>query len=107
MVLGANQLSFAPLLHLVADQLKVPVESWPDYGDRPQTRREHLAELQTVFGFELFTTVHHRLAVEELTETAMQTDRGIVLAGRLVEMGLQRSTVVDWIVCSRLRKRAA
>jgi hypothetical protein len=64
----------------VAGQIKIPVEHWAGYGDRAQTRREHLVELQTVFGFEAFTTLHHRLAVQELTETAMQTNKGIVLA---------------------------
>ena len=36
---------FPPLLKLVADQLKVSVESWDEYGQREQTRREHLVEL--------------------------------------------------------------
>jgi hypothetical protein len=30
------------------------------------------------FGFAPFTTAHHKLAVEELIETAMQTDKGVV-----------------------------
>jgi TnpA family transposase len=47
-VLGVDQLPFPPLLHLVAGQLKIPVEQWAEYGDRAQTRREHLVELQTV-----------------------------------------------------------
>ena len=34
-----------------------------------------LVELQTLFDFEPFTTVHHRLAVQELIETAMQVSR--------------------------------
>lgn len=85
-VLGVDELPSAPLLHLVADQMKIPVENWAEYGGRAQTRREHLVELQTLFDFESFTTVHHRLAVQELIETAMQTDRGIVLAMRLVEL---------------------
>ena len=70
-VLGVDQLPFPPLLHLVAGQLKIPVEHWAEYGDRAQTRREHLVELQTVFGFVPFTTAHHKLAVDELIETAM------------------------------------
>ena len=49
-LLGVDQPLFLPLLKLVADQLKVGVESWNDYGQREQTRREHLVELQTVFG---------------------------------------------------------
>jgi len=48
------------LLKLIADQLKVGVESWDGYGEREQTRREHLTELQTVFGFQTFTMRHCR-----------------------------------------------
>ena len=90
-VLGVNQLPLPALLHLVANQLKIPVECWAEYGERAQTRREHLVELQKVFGFEPFTRGHHRLAVEELMETAMQTDKGIVLATALVEMLRERA----------------
>ena len=67
-----------PLLKLVADQLKVSVESHPCGAE--QTRREHLVELQTVFGFQPFTMGHYRQAVQLLTEMALQTDKGIVLA---------------------------
>ena len=49
-ILGVDEPPFPPLLKLVADQLKVSVESWDEYGQREQTRREHLVELQTVFG---------------------------------------------------------
>ena len=54
---GVDQPPSLPLLKLVADQLKVGVESWNDYGQREQTRREHLVELQTVF-IELRRRVH-------------------------------------------------
>ena len=74
-ILGVDQPPFQPLLKLVADQLKVGVESWDDYGQREQTRREHLVELQTVFGFQPFTMSHYRQAVHTLTELAMQTDK--------------------------------
>lgn len=92
-ILGVDQPPFPPLLKLVADQLKVNVESWDDYGQREQTRREHLAELQTVFGFQSFTMSHYRQAVHTLTELAMQTDKGIVLAGALIEH-LRRQSVI-------------
>lgn len=84
-VLGPGELPFSPLLHLVAAQLKIPVEKWTEYGDRAQTRREHMVELQTVFGSKSFTMSHHRVAVQDLAETALQTDTGIVLAGAVVE----------------------
>jgi TnpA family transposase len=84
-VLDRGELPFPPMLHLVAAQLKIPVEKWAEYGDRAQTRREHMVELQTLFGFRSFTTSHHRAAVQDLMETALQTDTGIVLANVVVE----------------------
>jgi hypothetical protein len=50
-ILSVDEPPFPPLLKLVADPLKVNVESWDEYGHREQTRREHLIELQTAFGF--------------------------------------------------------
>src|SRR5574344_1639442 len=92
-ILGVDELPFPPLLRIVASQLKVPVESWDEYGQREQTRREHLVELQTVFGFQPFTMGHYRQAVHTLTELAMQTDKGIVLASALIGH-LRRQSVI-------------
>ena len=91
--LGVDEPPFPPLLRMVAAQLKVPVESWNDYGQREQTRREHLVELQTVFGFKPFTMSHYRQAVHTLTEMALQTDKGIVLASTLIE-NLRRQSII-------------
>ena len=84
-MLGVEDEPFAPLLRMVAAQLKVSSQIWADYGQREQTRREHLVELQSVFGFETFTTRHYRPNVHALGELALQTDKGIVLATALVE----------------------
>jgi TnpA family transposase len=91
--LGVDEPPFPPLLKLVADQLKVGVESWQEYGQREQTRREHLVELQAAFGFQPFTMSHYRQAVHTLTKLAMQTDKGIVLASALIEH-LRRQSVI-------------
>ena len=40
----------APLLRIVADQLKLTGDIWNDYGQRAETRREHLLELQSAYG---------------------------------------------------------
>ena len=37
--LGTREKPFFPLLEIVAAQLKVPVESWNEYGQRAETRR--------------------------------------------------------------------
>lgn len=92
-ILGADEQPFAPLLSLVAMQLKVSPESWDEYGRRDQTRREHLVELQAVFGFQSFTMRHYRLAVRGLDELGWQTDKGIVLASALVG-NLRRQSIL-------------
>jgi TnpA family transposase len=92
-MLGAEAVPFTPLLRMVAAQLKVPADTWGQYGERAETRREHLLELQTVFGFQTFTTRHYRPAVHGLDELAAQTDKGIVLATALVE-SLRRQGVL-------------
>ena len=84
-ILGAGQTPFLPLLSFVAEQIEVPLERWEKYGQREQTRREHLVELQTIFGFRLFTMSYYRQVVKTLTELALQTDKGIVLARFLIE----------------------
>lgn len=52
-----------------------------------------MVELQTVFGFQPFTMSYYRQAVHTLTELAMQTDKGIVLASALIEH-LRRPSVI-------------
>ncbi len=68
MMLAVDAEPFAPLLRLVATQLKVPPEAWKDCGQRAETRREHLLERQSVFGFQPFTTRHYRPSVNRLDE---------------------------------------
>ena len=83
-VLAADAPPFAPLLRMVAAQVKVPADVWGRYSERAETRREHLLELQAVLGLQSFTTQHYRPAVHSLGELAWQTDKGIVLAASLV-----------------------
>ena len=92
-ILGLEDVPFRPLLQMVAVQLKIPAETWNEYGNREQTRREHLVELQTVFGFKPFTMSHYRQAMQTLTDLALQTDKGIVLATALVE-SLRRQNIL-------------
>ena len=84
-MLGSDDVPSPPLLRRVASQLKVSTDSWNRYGRRDQTRREHIAELQAIFGFQPFTRHHYRQAVYSLDDLGAQTDKGIVLAMALVE----------------------
>ncbi len=84
-VLGAEEAPLPPLLKLAASQLKVAEECWADYGRRAETRREHMLELQSVFGFRPFAARHYREAGHSLDDLAAQTDKGIVLATALIQ----------------------
>ena len=84
-ILAVESEPFAPLLRLVASQLKVSPDVWSSYGQRAETRREHLLELQSIFGFQPFTTHYYQLSMDNLDEQAVLTDKGIVLAVSLVE----------------------
>ncbi len=96
-VLSANESPAASVLRIVAMQLNTSVEQWAAYGEREQTRREHLVELQTHFGFKSFTMRHYREAVIHLTDTAMRTDKGSVLAGELLDWLRARQIILPAI----------
>ncbi len=85
LILGFGETPFSPLLNLAAEQLKISTDAWNEYGKRDQTRREHLVELKSVFGFQTFTTAHYKPSVSSLKELAWQTDKGIILACALVQ----------------------
>ena len=95
--LGLNELPSASLLSLVAAQLKVSPSSWNEYGIRSETRREHLLELQEVFGFQSFTMKHYRPTVTHLFDLAIQTDKGLVLAEALAERLRQQNILLPEI----------
>lgn len=109
-ILGVSGQPHLPLLNLIAQQLNLSRESWGDYGQRQQTRREHQAELQAWLGISMFTTSHYRLLVHYLAELAQQTDRSIVLAEALVEFLRKQRIVVPALdvierVCSEAQTR--
>jgi hypothetical protein len=111
MILGVGDEAYAPLLRYVAQQVNVDAEAWKRYGQREQTRREHLLELQEVFGFKPFTGGHYRSAVAQLADVALQTDKGIVLATTLVESLRNKAVLLPALgvierVCSEAITRA-
>ena len=76
--------ALSPAAEICGEAARSARRSWNEYGRREQTRREHLVELQTIFGFRPFTMRHYRQAGHDLDDLASQTDKGIVLAAALV-----------------------
>ena len=83
----------APMLHWIARQLHIDPTYWPKYAQRQETRREHLIELRAYLGLSPFGLGYFRQAVHALTELALQTDKGVVLAGHALDL-LRRSQVI-------------
>jgi TnpA family transposase len=96
-ILGPAHTPDPQVLKLVSQQLKIRGDHWHGYGAREQTRRAHLVELQTLFGFSAFTLSSFRNGVQYLTEPALQTDKAITLAILLIEHLRQQRFIVPSI----------
>ena len=95
------------LLRVVGRQLHIEPNVWPQYAQRAETRREHLLELQAWLNLTPFSAADSRRFLHQLAEMAQQTDRGIVLAEKLVEMLRQQHIIVPSIdVIERLCSEA-
>jgi hypothetical protein len=78
---------------MVARQLGIDETIWDQYGEREETRREHLSELRAFLGLTPFGLRQFHQFARWLAELAMQTDKGVVLATALVQE-LRREKVV-------------
>lgn len=83
----------ADLLQWIGRQLRIDPTCWPQYAKREETRREHLIELRAYLGLKPFGLTHYRQSVHAMTELAMQTDKGIVLAASILD-GLRHQRVI-------------
>ncbi len=86
------------LIRWVASELWLDTTVWKDYGERAETRREHLLTLRAYLELAAFTRAEFRQLVRALTDTALQIDKGIVLATRAVEIMRQRQIVIPPIM---------
>lgn len=67
------------LIAWLASRLAVPADAWTDYGEREQTRQDHARELRTYLGLSAFGITDFRRLVEDVSEVAAQTDKGLLL----------------------------
>lgn len=74
-----------PIIQWISAQVGVEANEWTKYANRQETRREHFQELCTYLKLSPFGLSSYRYLLNNLTDLAMQTDKGIVL----VEKGLE------------------
>ncbi len=84
----------ASLLTLIGQQLSIGPEIWPRYAKRPETRREHLVELQAWLNLSSLSGDDYRRFIDSIVDLAQQTDRGIVLAEALVKLLRQQRIIL-------------
>jgi TnpA family transposase len=75
-----------PVIRWVARQVCSEATSWAKYGERDETRREHFQELRAYLGLSPFGLSDFRILIHGLTDLAMQTDEGLVLATHALVM---------------------
>ncbi len=101
----------ASLLQWIGRQLHIDPACWPQYAERETTRREHLLELRAYLGVEPFGLPHYRQAVLSTTDLALQTDKGVVLAGSVLDTLRLRHIIIPVLdvierVCAEAITRA-
>ncbi|RAM50960.1 MAG: hypothetical protein C6Y22_13975 [Hapalosiphonaceae cyanobacterium JJU2] len=72
------------ILSYVAEQLSVKPKFFKNYAVRDTTRREHLAELQKVLGYDSMSMSHYKRLSKWLMKLAFNTDKGIALVEALI-----------------------
>jgi TnpA family transposase len=76
----------ASIVAYIAGQLDLDPAHLEAYAIRDPTRREHLAEIQRVFGFRPFSMGRYRELSRWLLPTALATDVGAVLVGATLRL---------------------
>jgi TnpA family transposase len=98
-------------LDWLATEIRVDPSCWPGYSHREETRREHLLELRTYLDLKPFGLSNFRQSIQTLTDLAMQTDKGIVLAAEALDAFRKRRIIIPHLdvvdrVCSEAITRA-
>jgi hypothetical protein len=84
--LSADEVVPVPLLAFIAAQLGCDPVVFGDYGRaRDTTRREHLTEIRTVFGYHPFDRTIYRALSQWLQPVVQATDNGVAIITALVD----------------------
>jgi TnpA family transposase len=74
-------------IKFITHQLEIKDSAdWRKYFNRDATRREHLLELQSIFGYKTFTNAHYQDYINKLTPLTKISDNSISVAQSLIIM---------------------
>ena len=83
-----------PFIRWVARQVRADPAAWTKYGERDETRREHLQDLRAYLELSPFGLSDFRALVQGLANLAMHTDKGLLLAAHALETLRQRRVIL-------------
>jgi len=94
-------------IEFIANQLGIDPELFDKYGKGINTINKHSLELQTFFGFKQFSAPAYQQHLTLLESLALQSDKGMVLATRLVEnLRAQRILLPSFLIIEQLCSEA-
>ena len=79
---------------MVAAQLQVQPALWDEYAQKDETRREHLTELQHLYGFQPFTSEKYREVAQALIPLADQTHQAMVLVRSVIDQLRSKQVII-------------
>lgn len=82
------------LIRWVARTLWLDADAWPDYATRDVTRRQHRQQLLRYLQLTSFGLSHFRAQLKVLTQVALQTDKGVLLASATLQSLRENHIVV-------------
>jgi TnpA family transposase len=82
------------LLEFVSQQLNIHPFHWLKYSAHPETKRDHAHEVLAYLTLTSFSLKHFRPSLYYLSDLALQTDKGVVLAQALVDFLRQKQVVI-------------
>jgi TnpA family transposase len=99
------------ILDFVAGQLSLATTAFVDYAQRDQTRRAHLAEIQTCHGYRRFSRMLYRELSAWLLPIAFTTEKGPALVATLLDELRARHVICPPMpvverLCGEVRARA-
>ncbi|WP_028455993.1 Tn3 family transposase [Chitinilyticum litopenaei] len=92
--LGSDMQLPGSIIEWIARQVRAEPSTWARYGERDETRREHLQELRAYLRLAAFGLSDFRILVRTLSDLAMQTDKGLLLAEHALETLRQRRVIL-------------
>lgn len=92
--LGSDVQLPGSIIEWIARQVHAEASVWTKYGERNETRRGHFQELRAYLRLSAFGLSDFRLLVPTLTDLAMQTDKGPLLAEHALETLRQRRVIL-------------